>query len=176
MPIIDSGERRTFDSGAVRDIQESKGRCDLLPLIAVGNLISCIDGEMYKFIFNTLDCYLRVGNAENLLDVICAFAKATNTDICTLLLSVSRHYEEGCRKYGERNWEKGIPIYCYIDSAVRHLLKYIRLDQDERHDRAFVWNILGAYWTHLVMPDNFKERLPFFEFQQQEAAAGRPDA
>ena len=35
--IKDSGERREFESGAVRDIQVGKGRCDLLPLDVVGN-------------------------------------------------------------------------------------------------------------------------------------------
>lgn len=29
--LKDSGERRVFQSGAVRDIEEGKGRCDLLP-------------------------------------------------------------------------------------------------------------------------------------------------
>lgn len=33
--IKDSGERRQFDTGAVRDIQEGKGRMDLLPWAAV---------------------------------------------------------------------------------------------------------------------------------------------
>ena len=33
--IKDSGERRAFDTGAVRDIQEGKGRMDLLPWAAV---------------------------------------------------------------------------------------------------------------------------------------------
>ena len=33
--IKDSGERREFETGAVRDIQEGKGRCDLLPLDVV---------------------------------------------------------------------------------------------------------------------------------------------
>ena len=32
MEIKDSGERREFKTGAVRDIGEGKGRCDLLPL------------------------------------------------------------------------------------------------------------------------------------------------
>ena len=32
MEILDSGARVEFDSGAVRDIKEGKGRCDLLPL------------------------------------------------------------------------------------------------------------------------------------------------
>lgn len=33
--IKDSGNRREFETGAVRDIQEGKGRCDLLPLDVV---------------------------------------------------------------------------------------------------------------------------------------------
>lgn len=35
MIIKDSGTRRQFDSGAVRDMQEGKGRCDLLPACAI---------------------------------------------------------------------------------------------------------------------------------------------
>lgn len=35
--ILDSGSRRQFDSGAVRDIAEGKGRCDLLPLDIIGD-------------------------------------------------------------------------------------------------------------------------------------------
>lgn len=35
MEIKDSGNRRTFDSGAVRDIQVGKGRMDLLPWAAI---------------------------------------------------------------------------------------------------------------------------------------------
>ena len=32
MEIKDSGERTQFNSGAVRDMHEGKGRCDLLPM------------------------------------------------------------------------------------------------------------------------------------------------
>ena len=61
MPEIkDSGDRHEFASGAVRDMQEGKGRCDLLPPAAI--------------------------------------------------LRLARHFEAGAKKYGERNWEKGIPI------------------------------------------------------------------
>ena len=38
MMIKDSGNRREYESGAVRDIQEGKGRCDLLPLDVVAEL------------------------------------------------------------------------------------------------------------------------------------------
>ena len=37
--LKDSGARREFASGAVRDIAEGKGRCDLLPLGVVARLL-----------------------------------------------------------------------------------------------------------------------------------------
>lgn len=64
--IKDSGDRHTFESGAVRDMQEGKGRMDLLPPLG--------------------------------------------------LIRLSKHFEQGAKKYGERNWEKGIPIKSFIDS------------------------------------------------------------
>ena len=38
--IKDSGSRREFGTGAVRDIQEGKGRCDLMPLDVVGTVLA----------------------------------------------------------------------------------------------------------------------------------------
>ena len=63
-----------------------------------------------------------------------------------MLLEVAKHFEEGAKKYGENNWQKGIPPKCYIDSAVRHYLKWLRGDKDEPHDRAFVWNLMCCIW------------------------------
>ena len=37
--IQDSGARRKFETGAVRDIAEGKGRCDLLPLDIIGDIL-----------------------------------------------------------------------------------------------------------------------------------------
>ena len=48
------------------------------------------------------------------------------------LIEVSKHCEEGALKYGERNCEKGIPIHSLIDSAFRHLAKYMMGMKDER--------------------------------------------
>lgn len=38
MEIKDSGTRREFETGSVRDCAENKGRCDLLPLDVIANL------------------------------------------------------------------------------------------------------------------------------------------
>lgn len=101
--IKDSGERTEFESGAVRDMHEGKGRFDLLPM--------CV------------------------------------------LLRLARHYENGCRKYGDRNWEKGIPCHSFADSAMRHLVKYMDGQNDEDHLIAAIWNLCGLAWTEEKHPE-----------------------
>ena len=101
--IKDSGERTEFQSGAVRDMHEGKGRFDLLPM--------CV------------------------------------------LLRLARHYENGCAKYGDRNWEKGIPCHSFADSAMRHLVKYMDGQTDEDHLIAAIWNLCGLAWTEEKHPE-----------------------
>jgi len=103
MKIADSGDRTQFDTGAVRDMHEGKGRCDLLPM--------CV------------------------------------------LLRLARHYENGSRKYGDRNWEKGIPCHSFADSALRHLFKYMDGQTDEDHLIAAIWNLCGLAWTEEKHPE-----------------------
>ncbi|MBW1973802.1 MAG: hypothetical protein JRI44_13350 [Deltaproteobacteria bacterium] len=88
----DSGTRQKFDSGAVRDIQQGKGRFDLLPPIAI----------------------------KMVADV----------------------FERGAIKYGDRNWEKGIPLSRYIDSALRHTFQVLQGLDDEDHASQAAWNLL----------------------------------
>lgn len=68
----------------------------------------------------------------------------------SMLLEVAIHFEEGAEKYEPNNWRKGIPLHCFVDSAVRHYLKYRRGDKD---DRAFIWNLLCLIWTLENKPD-----------------------
>lgn len=148
--IKDSGKRREFASGAVRDIQEGKGRCDLLPLDVIDVLCS------QAIVIHHLSVFQDTGDVSLLYQALRAFCCLREWDISTMLLEVSKHFEEGAKKYGEYNWQKGIPIHCYIDSAVRHYLKWEREDKDEPHDRAFVWNILCCIWTikHMGAEEN----------------------
>ena len=149
--IKDSGERRKFDTGAVRDIQEGKGRCDLLPLDVVCEIYkdSVLTGE----IFNCLNNFQQFGNPLELYNVLICWIHDQQITFSDMLLEVSKHFEEGAKKYGEYNWQKGIPTHCYIDSAVRHYLKWLRGDKDEPHDRAFCWNILCCIWTCVNKPE-----------------------
>lgn len=144
--ILDSGTRREFETGAVRDIQEGKGRCDLMPL----DVVAMSRGS----ILHRISEYQDTGDFTCLLNALQGFIdKYYNQDMSTAFLEVSKHFEEGAKKYGESNWQKGIPTHCYIDSAVRHYLKYLRGDKDEPHDRAFVWNILCCIWTCIHKPE-----------------------
>lgn len=146
--IKDSGNRRKFESGAQRDVQAGKGRCDLIPLDVAAMLLFDTDEVLVQ-----INDYVRTGDYNNLIKAIRTFiSKRWCTDIPTALLEVAIHYEEGANKYDERNWEKGIPIHCYIDSGVRHYLKFLRGDNDEPHNRAFIFNMLGAVWTHVNHP------------------------
>jgi hypothetical protein len=58
------------------------------------------------------------------------------------LIELSKHFQQGARKYEERNWEKGMPLSQFIDSGMRHLAKLMMGRHDERHDRAAAWNIM----------------------------------
>jgi len=65
------------------------------------------------------------------------------------LRALAIHFEKGCDKYGERNWEKGIPVSRYIDSGLRHTLQFLDGEDDENHLIAAIWNLVCAYETIL---------------------------
>lgn len=77
------------------------------------------------------------------------------------LLRVSRHMEDAIKPdpetgkphYPERNWEKGLPLHTMIDSAFRHLAKYMEGWDDEDHLCAAATNLLMAMWTEKNRPE-----------------------
>lgn len=101
--ILDSGNRREFETGAVRDMKAGKGDMVSLPNAAI--------------------------------------------------LRLSKHYEAGALKYGRWNYTKGIPVSAFMDSALRHIFKYLDGWDDEDHLSAAAFNILGA----MEMEEKHKE-------------------
>ena len=69
------------------------------------------------------------------------------------LLRLSIHYQEGAKKYGRFNYLKGIPVSSFLDSAERHLAKYIAGWDDEDHLAAAAFNILGALQMEETLPE-----------------------
>ena len=72
------------------------------------------------------------------------------------IMDLSKHCEEGAKKYGERNIDLGAPQKSLIDSAFRHLAKYHIGMTDESHLRACAWNILWALEQEVCRPDLIK--------------------
>jgi hypothetical protein len=96
--IKDSGERQTFETGAVRDTAEGKPRIDLISPFALEKL-----GEWLEL---------------------------------------------GARKYGERNWEKGISLNRHHQSLCRHLAKFQQgVDDGEDHLIAVFCNVMFMIHT-----------------------------
>jgi hypothetical protein len=56
-------------------------------------------------------------------------------------------HERGARKYGVRNWEKGIPLSCFIDSAERHINDVKEGKTDEDHMGQALWNLMALIHT-----------------------------
>jgi len=68
------------------------------------------------------------------------------------ILRLARHFENGAKKYGDRNWERGIPISSFIDSALRHIFMYMDGQKQEDHLCAAAWNLICAMATEEKRP------------------------
>lgn len=63
------------------------------------------------------------------------------------LMRLAVHYARGAVKYAPRNWEKGLPLSTFVDSAERHINAYKNGDRTEDHWAAVAWNAFGFLWT-----------------------------
>lgn len=54
--------------------------------------------------------------------------------------------EDGAEIYGDRNWEKGMPLSRFADGAVRHIIQAVTGMKDEDHLAAAMFNIMC--WMH----------------------------
>lgn len=158
MKLKDSGKRTEFSTGAVREIDEEKGRCDLVYNKVYGRLTNDDIPEW-------IEEFVRRGDINLLSAVLHRFIKKYYDSYETAYLELSKHYADGAKKYADRNMEKGIPFHCCIDSAMRHYVKFKRGDKDEPHDRAFMWNI----FTLLYMMDYHPEMndLPCKDYEEE---------
>jgi cell division protein YceG involved in septum cleavage len=70
---------------------------------------------------------------------------------------LAQHYENGATKYADRNWEKGMKLSRFIDSAERHMNSFKDGDRTEDHLAAILWNVAGYMWTEREISEG---RLP----------------
>jgi hypothetical protein len=63
------------------------------------------------------------------------------------LIRLAKHYENGAVKYGDHNWQKGMPLSRYLDSLIRHAYKLLMGMDDEDHAAAIAWNAFAYIHT-----------------------------
>lgn len=71
-------------------------------------------------------------------------------------------YARGAEKYGDNNWQKGIPFSRYLDSAERHLGQFKQGHTDEDHLAQCVWNLMAIMHHQAVGPPGLDD-LPRYE-------------
>lgn len=157
--IKDSGSRREFNSGAVRDDGNGqKGRCDLLPLMEVGLIEDMWEtghenSDNLCPLSRTLGVFRKERDTDVISEYLSGFADEYFDGFYQMMIALSKHFQNGARKYGERNWQKGIPISSYVDSALRHYYKFKMGMEDEDHKVACVWNLVCLIWTYNNCPE-----------------------
>jgi len=63
------------------------------------------------------------------------------------LRKLAEIYRKGSIKYAARNWEKGIPLSRFLDSAERHLSQFHEGMENEDHLHQAIWCLVGLSWT-----------------------------
>ena len=167
--LADSGDRTKFTNGAVRELG-GKGRCDLIPPSIYRRFIEKVADPNKKnaaYILNDILLFMETKNVKHIAHGIQKVLFELNIDkdpwasTCIQnaegLLELAKHFEDGAVKYEERNWERGLPIGSYIDSALRHTLKYIAGWNDEPHLKAIGWNLICLYSTINTKPEALNE-------------------
>ena len=63
-----------------------------------------------------------------------------------MLEALGKVLAEGAEKYGDKNWEKGMPQEVFKESAARHYVAWMMGKEDEDHAAKLIFNV-GA-WIH----------------------------
>lgn len=147
--IKDSGERKEFESGAVRDMSDGKGYPVLMPLMVIGGWLH----EPMFCEFEQLEEYMTINDWGEAIRTIGKiqekFRSKAYVNRTAFLIALSKHFENGMMKYSRDNWKKGIPYESYINSAIRHYVKWLDGFDDEDHAAAFLWNLSALEWSIL---------------------------
>ncbi len=69
------------------------------------------------------------------------------------VIEVTKVYEAGAAKYEDRNWEQGMNLSAYVDSAYRHFAKFQQGETDEPHCGQFAWNLCCLLQTYIWVAD-----------------------
>lgn len=156
-----TGDPVAFDGvEGKRDPKTGKGRFDLIPTEVYYPLFSKADHDWL------LDCHpasiLMSIADEKFIEAIIkmtiySYAKhnedyaASSSEfwhgVWPMLQDLAIHFQKGAEHYGERNCQKGIPLWSFKDSAMRHATQVFEGKTDEPHSISVIWNCWLAAWT-----------------------------
>lgn len=68
------------------------------------------------------------------------------------LREVARTCAEGAEKYGDWNWEKGMPVGDLLNHAIAHIYQFLEGDRSEPHLPHAAWNLLAAIHSDQLWP------------------------
>lgn len=68
------------------------------------------------------------------------------------LRALAETYAEGAEKFGEGNWENGMPVTDMLNHALTHIYAFLGGDRSEDHLGHASWNLLGAIHSHKQWP------------------------
>ena len=181
MPNLDpkdirfTGDPVAFDGvEGKRDPKTGKGRFDLIPTEVFYPLFSKADHDWL------LDCHpasilMSIANEKFIEAIIkmTIYAYAEHNEhnaasssefwhgVWPMLQDLAIHFQKGAEHYGERNCQKGIPLWSFKDSAMRHATQVFEGKKDEPHSISVIWNCWLAAWT--VLTSNKKNETNKFD-------------
>ncbi len=133
----DSGKRDVFPTGAQRDTSENKPRFDLIPLASLDLLQEFFGGAPLHIDSSEPRMVGFLPGAETRVDLIPQI----------MLNRLGGLYYRGAEKYGDNNWQKGIPLSRIYESLFRHMIQWYAGDTSEDHIAAVIWNATAIMWT-----------------------------
>ena len=75
------------------------------------------------------------------------------------LLRLAVQYERGAVKYGDRNWEKGIPYSEHLCSALRHINQIVMGDTSEDHYAAASFHLFAIMHQQALISAGVQKQL-----------------
>ncbi len=155
---------------ATRYTKDGKGRFDLIPVESVIALINAIERmpEEISGLDEKINTYILYSAFKGYYGTAIGYMMITkygdysrtydSTNIIRFLLpkmlaELAVHFQKGAEKYGAHNCEKGIPLWSFRDSGLRHMCQWLDGKNDENHYIAAIWNFMMAMWTIEVHPE-----------------------
>lgn len=69
------------------------------------------------------------------------------------LEAVARACAEGAEKYGDYNWEKGMPASDILNHVIRHINLFLSGDREEDHLGHAAWGCMAAVHSTKLWPE-----------------------